>query len=1187
MSNIFQTLAVGFLLMFLVGAAANGAEPESARIQVNIQSGEGAHAGIPLTVDLKPGDDLPEGTYQAKVRVSLTTEKISEVSDSRKMEFQPDSEDDKFADGWLKKNGAWIWKTGTKTVPLSLSFKPALNVGNPSVNLSDFDELWFDFAEIIPGEPIRVNVSLDATVRDDNKGKAADSMTRLQFVSDSQRTFSQVSSVDAVRADWKPKDSLYLVKRELGLGFDADWRYIQDQKNVVIQRRFHQSLENISAMDILLLPGIDPECLNLLIRLKENSSPIMIDWNVIPKEIKEIPGGRRLRLYLDDVIQQRLALEKLDGPAFLAEMVMFFPGDATQFLARRPLRSVNFLSSRDNSGEKSSGEIHSLPQRVERMAQNWHRLVVDLRPLAKKRWREIQLLQAKLSLNPPSPLNFSGLKPLSLRLVSLAQGKRPVYYRAEVLPHIDNLGGPFLTLSNQDNTLEWIEIDAKLPLERLTAKPQKLTPWSREMAFPDAGITVRQDPSDRKLASREDVEFAWIETEDEGLVVEGEQAQTISLQWTLPRIRLEAQSHVTLGACQGAEHIRKATLDMIFQDGEKETLPFTLNRAMVIGNPQTIGRTIQNLTFRLEMDKGPFRLKLTNLQLFHPFVVPAADANQTPWPYGETSPLKAENILQPEQSLAAINGSIVHGVRLAGYHPTGVLSWWTPIHLPAQSVNALLIRYRLGAAAISPDWLTLTLVGEKKRISFSLSPKESEGQITALLAKYLRDFQPGEQLQSIFWQVQLPPGQDKPASFQFQADLDAKQRSSLATLLQRNVLVRVDQSPLHALTLTDETLSDLSKYNSAWINMESFHWAGGVLPLELPEHPYYKITRVRLESSSVSTDAFWDRMMAKDPPGKSPWPGRLLLLVAMMGAGGVSWLFRRRLSDFFHRGLNGLRVWAGFCLTGIRNLLLWVWRLILRFKVSINRSIGILTLVPGCWLLGRMGDTPLSPHLLAALGIVICGVLRYEMRWQYASFMKLPAWIDGWTGNSEKTSFFITAMSVAAFGGITWSLGKGQFLGAVLITVAISYTYLIWLPDVFHWMQSPSGRCGFWCFFTLGLYVRGVFQGPGTGENYWFTFGGMAAVLSWRYLLISLQAWVKGKFPVVMNKVYGGAGTVYFSGALVGLVFTALLLMPKLEALAEQVAVIVYYFLVVGTVLEVLALRRESRKIPETSQGVY
>ena len=77
---------------------------------------------------------------------------------------------------------------------------------------------------------------------------------------------------------------------------------------------------------------------------------------------------------------------------------------------------------------------------------------------------------------------------------------------------------------------------------------------------------------------------------------------------------------------------------------------------------------------------------------------------------------------------------------------------------------------------------------------------------------------------------------------------------------------------------------------------------------------------------------------------------------------------------------------------------------------------------------------------------------------------------------------------------------------------------------------------------------------------------------------MSIRAYLEARWLTVAQKVYGGAGTLYFTGALVGLVLTALLMTLKLEPLAEQVAIIVYYFLVAGTVLEILALRKQSRR---------
>ena len=62
-------------------------------------------------------------------------------------------------------------------------------------------------------------------------------------------------------------------------------------------------------------------------------------------------------------------------------------------------------------------------------------------------------------------------------------------------------------------------------------------------------------------------------------------------------------------------------------------------------------------------------------------------------------------------------------------------------------------------------------------------------------------------------------------------------------------------------------------------------------------------------------------------------------------------------------------------------------------------------------------------------------------------------------------------------------------------------------------------------------------------------------------------------FPAAAERVYGGAGSLYFSAALGMLVATAVALSFKFEPLAEQLAIVVYYCLVIGTVKEIWALR--------------
>lgn len=112
---------------------------------------------------------------------------------------------------------------------------------------------------------------------------------------------------------------------------------------------------------------------------------------------------------------------------------------------------------------------------------------------------------------------------------------------------------------------------------------------------------------------------------------------------------------------------------------------------------------------------------------------------------------------------------------------------------------------------------------------------------------------------------------------------------------------------------------------------------------------------------------------------------------------------------------------------------------------------------------------------------------------------------------------------------------------------------------------------------TLALYAFGLLLRNEQGENYFFTFGGILAVFSWRALLGYARERIFRALPTLADKIYGGKGTIYFTGALVGLLVTAGLLAFNYAPVAEQVAVVVYYFLVTGTVLEIVELRRASK----------
>jgi hypothetical protein len=195
--------------------------------------------------------------------------------------------------------------------------------------------------------------------------------------------------------------------------------------------------------------------------------------------------------------------------------------------------------------------------------------------------------------------------------------------------------------------------------------------------------------------------------------------------------------------------------------------------------------------------------------------------------------------------------------------------------------------------------------------------------------------------------------------------------------------------------------------------------------------------------------------------------------------------------------------------------------------------------------------------------------------WLLWASMLLLAWASarkGWW-SPTKTWLFVKRLISTLF----WAVSKG--------TSYIGRRLWFMLPWTATWESRLPGlaRLVGWSLMTLALYGAGLFQKVQKGENYFFTFGGMAALLALRAIFLLLEPWLRRAYPKLAASIFDGAGSLYFAAAIVGLVLTALLLTATLEPFAEQMAVVVYYCLVVGTVLEVVALRRDQKRHAQTA----
>lgn len=333
---------------------------------------------------------------------------------------------------------------------------------------------------------------------------------------------------------------------------------------------------------------------------------------------------------------------------------------------------------------------------------------------------------------------------------------------------------------------------------------------------------------------------------------------------------------------------------------------------------------------------------------------------------------------------------------------------------------------------------------------------------------------------------------------------------------------------------------------------------GEILPAK---HPLFTLNKIVAEPKQPIDLARWVTLL--DPPAlnASPrWP-KLLLWVSVIAlvwaAWKKGWWTMGGLGRFF---LGMRKVLFGLARITIQ----WLMRLLWRLLPWLNLMVGVLALGPGLWLAGRLGASIQGGMVLSGLILVLWGVYSH--------------WRGGTSHNWHEKGWIALTLSAgcAAYSlrnfGLQYDAAWGllPLMGTIYALLPLLYQrLLLWWQDKRHPLLLAV-----WAALTLVLYGIGLILKMRSGENYFFTFGGMAVVMVMRELFLVVEPRFRRAFPNIANPVYGGAGSLYFSGALVLLVGTATMLSLKLEPIAEQLAVVVYYCLVVGTVLEIVALRR-------------
>ena len=76
------------------------------------------------------------------------------------------------------------------------------------------------------------------------------------------------------------------------------------------------------------------------------------------------------------------------------------------------------------------------------------------------------------------------------------------------------------------------------------------------------------------------------------------------------------------------------------------------------------------------------------------------------------------------------------------------------------------------------------------------------------------------------------------------------------------------------------------------------------------------------------------------------------------------------------------------------------------------------------------------------------------------------------------------------------------------------------------------------------------------------------------YFSVYIQQWVLNNFTLIGKTIYRGGGSICYSWAIVLWMLTAFFVVLGLEPIAEQISIMAFYFLIWGTIREVILLRK-------------
>jgi len=1049
-------------------------------------------------------------------------------------------------------------------------------------------EVFFHFAKI-DSNNINTEVEVAENFVAEEVLHSVSLMNRIVENTNKVNDLKKAASSDAVNSTWKEISFIDGFKQLFGStqGIES-WNWQQTSDGIEVKKTLNWTFRPNSKLAIYVEPYSIIPSISLQFGTKHKKGLVKTLYDPVVSKLTE--GKFAVLIDLDNLVVDQL-LESMNDEGEIALPILHnieisLPGSAKEIITKRKLREValfekaSSLDNIDDLGFVLQTYYHPLSSLTEKVGFQRGRRIIDLSKLTAI--PDMVMNGGVLYIYIPDKQSNCEIEIDSIRLASTYKTNK-LDYLSEVENWNKKYGGNFLDAVFQYDLIEGMKFlaysspeifyNAKENYEKITNIPvgatgdvlvDKITTTTTDTMPIVVVDNYKKDVSKDKWLSVDGIQLtssgqiisAKSTEQSKGVQFKGE-GRSVHLLWPA-KTKLDKQSVFYLDLPKGKENIHSIQLNINGRNGEKWQRLIKANEPVLLTNTP---REIDSAEIKLTFKDFAFDFVLNELAIVSPIMLTNEEAliSEIPWKDGQLL----------ESGLSSV------GVEQLGKLSDENVSFWseeidngwveavTPI--PATWTERVGISYQIPSEWLGTDGCILEgdfiFVNQTLHRSFCLNQASATHSFSAGGLGILSQ----EKLEKIVWRLQKPKGESGQVTLN--TWINSRGMSSVYNQIQHSPLFYLGNKPYY---LSNDNIQEISSRHGFWSSLpQQFLNEYIEYPslLRTNKNPWFEVERIAVAPRGVmSLDRWLSLIKPIEFEKKFNW---LKLIGFVLFAWLAVIIIRKGRWSYKQSAISSTIRFVSWQLPQM--LVKQFWKIGLYLSRWINILLAIIFVPVLIWFSARIDDVLVSYILLTSTIFLSVNVFRF---WKQFGLLEKRSDNAIWL---EVTWGVFSALILLLLFFVSKPNFQIQWYMIILILVAFYGVLpeIVSLTSNLYKTSKDLLMLIIWGGIALILYMVGLMTAVNLGENYYFTFGGIAVVIAWQSLVRCWKPSVESRWPALSEKVYGGAGAQYFSGFIVVLVGVSVILMFKLDPIAEQLAVIGYYMLVVGVVLEILALRKD------------